>query len=120
MAFRHTTFDPTQSQQFQKQPPSVNMSAMEQSLAREMARTKMEQEKKQREIAKICQGSEELRELMNKINSAYLSKERSAQMVENQYRKQQEVVSFISAHFLIGKRRLGRSHDAQSQGGFRS
>jgi hypothetical protein len=30
------------------------MSAMEQSLAREMARIKMEQEKKQREVAKIC------------------------------------------------------------------
>jgi hypothetical protein len=30
------------------------MSSMEQSLAKEMARTKMEQEKKQREVAKIC------------------------------------------------------------------
>ena len=83
----------------------MNMSSMEQSLAREMARTKMEQEKKLREVSKICQGSEELRELMNKINSAYLSKERSAQMVENQYRKQQEVVSPSCPYFLIGKRR---------------
>ena len=68
------------------------MSEMEQRLAREMARQKMEQEKQQREVAKVCSGSEELRELMNKINQAYLNKERSAQMVENQYRKQQDIV----------------------------
>lgn len=61
----------------------MNMSSMEQSLAREMARTKMEQEKQQREVSKICAGSDELKEMMNKINQAYLNKERSSQMVEN-------------------------------------
>jgi len=44
------------------------MSDMEQRLAREMARNKMEQEKQQREVAKVCAGSDDLKELMNKIN----------------------------------------------------
>jgi hypothetical protein len=104
MAFRQTTFDPTQSQQFQKGPPQVNMSSMEEGLAREMARMKMEQEKRQREVSKICSGSEDLRELMNKINSAYLNKERSSQMTENQYRRQQEVVSISIGLIFKGTR----------------
>jgi len=66
---------------------------MEENLAREMARMKMEKEKNTREIEKICAESPELRELQNKIQSAYLNKERATQVTENQYRKQVEVVS---------------------------
>jgi hypothetical protein len=36
---------------------------MEEGLAREMARMKMEREKQQREVEKICGESEELKEL---------------------------------------------------------
>jgi hypothetical protein len=69
------------------------MPSMEENLAREMARMKMEKEKNMREIDKICAESPELRELQNKIKSAYLNKERATQVTEHQYRKQIEVVS---------------------------
>lgn len=51
---------------------------MEESLAREMARMKIEDEKRQRQIEKICGESEELKELQAKIKAAYLNKERAA------------------------------------------
>ena len=49
--------------------------------------------KRNREIAKICHESEELKELQQKIRLAYLNKERSAQITEDQYRKQIDLVS---------------------------
>ena len=51
---------------------------MEKNLAREMARMKITDEKKKREIEKICAESYELKELQSKIKAAYLNKERSA------------------------------------------
>jgi hypothetical protein len=75
------------------------MPLMEENLAREMARMKMEKEKQSREIEKICAESPELRELQNKIKSAYLNKERASQVTETQYRKQVEVVSLLSYYY---------------------
>ena len=69
---------------------------MEENLAREMARLKMEKEKQQREIEKICADSPALKELQNKIKQAYLNKERASQVTENQYRKQADLVSPLS------------------------
>ncbi len=63
------------------------MPTLEENLAREMARMKMEKEKNSREIEKICAESPELRELQNKIKSAYLNRERATQVTEHQYRK---------------------------------
>jgi hypothetical protein len=77
------------------------MPLMEENLAREMARMKMEKEKQSREIEKICAESPELRELQNKIKSAYLNKERASQVTETQYRKQVEVVSLYSIIILF-------------------
>jgi hypothetical protein len=51
---------------------------MEHNLAKEMARMKIVDEKRKRELEKICSESEELKELQNKIKQAYLNKERSA------------------------------------------
>lgn len=76
---------------------------MEEQLAREMARMKMNKEKQQREIDKICGESEELRELQLKIQAAYLNKERSAQVTENQFRKQIDLVNQSLLITLIGK-----------------
>ena len=64
---------------------------MEEKLAREMARMKMDQEKKTREVEKICAESDEIKHLQEKIRAAYLNKERSAQVVEVQFRKQAEM-----------------------------
>lgn len=73
----------------------ISMPSMEEQLAREMAKMKMEKEKQSREIEKICAESPELRELQNKIKNAYLNKERATQVTETQYRKQVEVVSHL-------------------------
>jgi hypothetical protein len=61
---------------------------MEESLAREMSKMKITDEKRQREIEKICAESDELKELQAKIRAAYLNKERSAQATEKQFRAQ--------------------------------
>ena len=66
---------------------------MEESLAREMARMKMDKEKQARVVEKICAESEELKALQDKIKAAYLNKERAAQVTENQYRKQVDHVT---------------------------
>ena len=102
MAFRQTTFDPSVSQQYANQGPGVtglaaapgqgpNMADMEEKLAREMARMRIDDEKRKRELNKICAESDELKELQNKIKAAYLNKERSQQMTEKQFRGQVEV-----------------------------
>ena len=67
------------------------MAGMEEKLAREMARMRIEDERRKRELNKICSESEELKELQNKIKAAYLNKERAQQMTETQYRKQNEI-----------------------------
>ena len=69
-------------------------------LAKQMASNKVDTEKKKREISKICHESEELKELQQKIRLAYLNKERSAQITEDQYRKQINLVSFNLFLFL--------------------
>ena len=74
---------------------------MEKNLAKEMARMRIVDEKKKREIEKICNESDELKELQAKIKSAYLNKERSAQISETQYRKQTELVSIIHRRVLL-------------------
>ena len=58
--------------------PRVDFATMEQSLAKEMARMKIVDEKKKREIEKVCGESDELKELQAKIKAAYLNKERAA------------------------------------------
>ena len=80
---------------------NISMPLMEENLAREMARMKMDKEKQTRELEKICAESPELRELQNKIKSAYLNKERASQVTETQYRKQVEVVSILMLTFLL-------------------
>lgn len=72
------------------------MANMEESLAREMAKMKIADEKRMREVEKICEQSDELKELQAKIKAAYLNKERAAQVTENQFRQQVEIVSHHS------------------------
>ena len=69
------------------------MTQMEEALARQLASQKITDERRRREIEKICGQSDELRELQAKIKAAYLNKERSQQMTEKQYRVQTEIVS---------------------------
>ena len=66
---------------------------MEKALAQEMSKMSITDERKRREIQKICAESDELKELQAKIKAAYLNKERTAQIAESQFRSQQELVS---------------------------
>lgn len=100
MNFRTTAFDPMDGQQLRQNDPTVDFASMEKNLAREMARMKITDEKKRREVEKVCAESDELKELQAKIKAAYLNKERAAQIAEGQYRKQTELVSYIIFKFL--------------------
>lgn len=87
MAFRQTTFDPSVSQQYARQGPgvaglpptqsTVDMGRMEEALARQLAGQKVNDDRRRREIEKLCGESDELKELQAKIKAAYLNKERS-------------------------------------------
>jgi hypothetical protein len=57
-------------------------------LAREMANLKIGDERKRKEVERICSQSDELKELQKKIMAAYQNKERAAQITEKQYRQQ--------------------------------
>ena len=74
---------------------------MEESLAREMAKMKVSGDRQNREVEKICQESDEIKELQAKINAAYLNKERGIQITETQYRKQVEIVSNSTIALMI-------------------
>lgn len=62
------------------------MNRMEEALARQLANQKIVDERRRREIEKLCADSDELKELQAKIKAAYLNKERSQQMTEKQFR----------------------------------
>ncbi len=53
-----------------------------------MARLKIEEARKTKEVERICAQSEELKQLQAKIMAAYQNKERAAQITEKQYRQQ--------------------------------
>lgn len=90
------------------------MARMEEALARQLASQKITDERRRREIEKLCSESDELKELQAKIKAAYLNKERAQQMTEKQYRTQIEIVSFPCLSSLtpllgtIGARRPNR------------
>jgi len=53
-----------------------------------MASLKIMDERKRKEVERICSQSDELKDLQKKIMSAYQNKERAAQITEKQYRQQ--------------------------------
>jgi len=79
------------------------MAQMEAALAKEMARMKIAEAKKQREIEKIALESDEIKELKQKIEAARLNKERSAQITEKQFRVFQNIVSELLFKLFLGK-----------------
>lgn len=78
-------------QVLRRNDPNVDFASMEAGLAKEMARLKIVDQTKRREVEKICSESEELKELQLKIKAAYLNKERAAQITEHQYRRQEDL-----------------------------
>jgi len=53
-----------------------------------MANLKIVDERKRKEVERICAQSDELKDLQKNIMSAYQNKERAAQITEKQYRQQ--------------------------------
>jgi len=58
-----------------------------------MANLKIVDERKRKEVERICAQSDELKDLQKNIMSAYQNKERAAQITEKQYRQQVSLVS---------------------------
>lgn len=86
---------------------------IEDQLAKEMARLKIEDSRKTKEVERICAQSEELKQLQAKIMAAYQNKERAAQITEKQYRQQVQVVSSPSLN--VGTRHPDRQDHAPDQ-----
>lgn len=59
-------------------------------LAKELARRKRNQDKQMREVQQICEKDPELRQLQIRLKSAYMNKERAAQLVEKEREKERE------------------------------
>lgn len=100
MNFRNTAFDPMDGQALRRNDPNVDFASMEKELAKEMARIKIIDEKKKREIEKICAESEEIKELQARVRAAQLNKERCAQITEGQYRRHEDLVSIVRYIYL--------------------
>ena len=95
MALRAPANEPFNNYQLKVNDGQLDFGAMEKSLAREMQKLKVVDDKKKRDVEKACLESDEIKELQAKIRAAYLNKERSAQMAEHQFRKQKDLVSCI-------------------------
>lgn len=87
---------------------------MEEKLAQEMSRMKIVDERKRREIEKICKESDELKELQGKITAAYLNKERTAQIAESQFRAHQQLEEDASIDIEYLQRKEKADADARA------
>ena len=63
MAFRTTAFDPLDGQELRRNDPNIDFAGMEKNLAKELARMRITDEKKKRELSKIVNESDEIKEL---------------------------------------------------------
>ena len=62
------------------------------AIAKELERRKTVQDTKEREIVRICNESEELKDLEKKLKTAYMNKERAAQHEERMLRQRREIL----------------------------
>jgi hypothetical protein len=66
----------------EKRQRELAMKEMERHMAEEIHRQKTEQEKRERELQRICETSEELKDLERQLKIAYINKERASQHQE--------------------------------------
>ena len=64
---------------------------IEERLAAELQKRALDREREKREVQRICAESEELRDLKQKLMTAYINKERTAQIQEIQARREENV-----------------------------
>ncbi|CAD8084918.1 unnamed protein product [Paramecium primaurelia] len=97
--------------------PITDPYSLEDQLARELQKRKVEEEKKRREIERICAESEEIKLLKQKVQTAYVTKERTQQLAEQQLRRIQELKqeSEIEAAILEKLKREQEEERAKEQ-----
>ena len=66
----------------EKRQRELKRREMERQVAEEIRRQKTEQDKRERELQRICETSEELKDLERQLKTAYINKERAAQHQE--------------------------------------
>ena len=70
----------------------IDVDKLEDDFAKGIQRKKIEQDREKREVQKLYEESEEIKELRNKISLAKLNQERGKQVYENQTRRLQKIV----------------------------
>ncbi len=76
----------------QRAQAGINVYEIEDSLARELQRRKVEEEARRREIEKVLSESDDIKLLKSKIKVAQVNKERTKQIAEVQIRKVNDLV----------------------------
>ena len=74
----------------------IDAHKLEENLAKELQRKKLQKEKEFKEINKLYSESDELNSIKQKIKTAFLNKERSVQLAEKQLIKQKETEEEIN------------------------
>ena len=91
------------------------MHAQEQ-LARELQRRKNNEERDRREIQRVCGESEELRELQQRLQMAYINKERTAQIRETHHIREQDAIEdVVLDQHMMQKRKAELVQEARFQ-----
>ena len=90
---------------------NIDVEKLEEDLAKEIQRKKINEERERRNVQKIFEESEEIKELKNRIQLASLNKERSRQIFEKQTRRLQDLVKDAE----IDEKLLSQLEDEQTQ-----
>jgi hypothetical protein len=61
----------------------VPLDKLEQALGRELVKSRMADERKRKDIERVCAQSEEIKEMQRRVKAALTNKERCAQIAEN-------------------------------------
>jgi hypothetical protein len=98
MDYMHTNAEQDKQRQ-------MHMSQCEANLADELARRKAESMRQDMERRRICEGSEELRALKERLHAAKVNKERAMQLLETETRREGErIQEHVRAEYMENER----------------
>ena len=87
------------------------------AIAKELERRKTVQDTKEREIVRICNESEELKDLEKKLKTAYMNKERAAQHEERMLRQRRDILREKAIDDAMEADRIAAEIADQEKGG---
>ncbi len=87
------------------------------AIAKELERRKTIQDTKEREIVRICNESEELKDLEKKLKTAYMNKERAAQHEERMLRQRRDILREKAIDDAMEADRIAAEIADQEKGG---